>query len=467
MECINYFQCCRQKVVGLSKINVVLIHLGGMSNRGTQALLTSDVFVIKEMLKSASICVSTGDITGVKKLNLPIESVLPHTVDIPYEKADEVSKIHGYKRESFFYKAFSISAFFMMIVQTILLLSSIILEKVGLRAIYRGDLVRNIKNSDLVVSTSDENFKETASLLPINFYWAFTWWSMLASRTLDVMCARSFGKPVIMFPNSIGPFRTWIGRFLSKIALESCSYIFIRDPISYEITNELHINTPKLLTYDTAVLFKSHLSKEIEIFPKPAIGVSPGMYSNSLSKVEFEKYILAHSRVMDKIIEEYGCFIVFLPHYISGFSNDDLEVSKLIIDRMKNKSKTKIVETENASELKKFLESMDIVCSSKMHPAILATTGYVPVFCIAYDHKQTAYFERLGMSDCILNIRKITEKNLLSGINYVWNNRFILEKSLKTQIPQWQKKIKTTIKNVLNYYVNEKAIRGEKNHQLS
>ena len=48
-----------------------------MNNKGTQALLSSDVGVIKEIVSRCSISISTTDIDGVNKLNLPVDSVLP------------------------------------------------------------------------------------------------------------------------------------------------------------------------------------------------------------------------------------------------------------------------------------------------------------------------------------------------------------------------------------------------------
>jgi polysaccharide pyruvyl transferase WcaK-like protein len=433
-----------------------------MNNRGAQALLVSDVLLIKELRKSSLVSVSAGDIEGVKHLKLPIESVLPRAVDIPHERADYLSKKYGFNRDSFSYKMFSLAGFIMMIIQTALLLFSIVLERIGLKGLYRSELLQNIKNSDLVVSTSDENFKETASLLPINPYWVFTWWSMLASRALDVMVARFFGKSVLMFPNSIGPFKTWIGRFISRIALESCDYIFIRDPISFAIVDELKVKTPKVLTYDTALLFDKSSDNKIGIFSKPVIGVSPGIYSHSLSHSEVKNYILSHAKALDSIIDKYSFSVVFLPHYISGFSNDDLEISKFIVKEMKNKSKTKIIVTKNASELKGFLDSMDIVLSSKMHPAILAASGYVPVFCVAYDHKQIGFFQRLELSECILNIRNISYEKLFSGIDMTWNKRDFLEEVLKEQIPKWKKQIKTGIETVLKSYHSQDTIGGKR-----
>ena len=227
--------------------------------------------------------------------------------------------------------------------------------------------------------------------------------------------------------------------------------MLIRDPISYKIISELNIRTPKILTYDTALLYSSS-ENESKKFPKPTVGVSPGVYSQSLSKVEVESYILSHARALDTIIEKYKVFVVFLPHYISGFSDDDFDISLSILERMKNKSRTKIIKTSNVDEFKLLLDQMDMVVSSKMHPAVLAATGYVPIVCIAYDHKQTAFFERLDMTDCTLNIRNVTFESLLSTMEKTWNQRAALQASLKSKIPQWQKDVNSVIETIVTRY---------------
>jgi colanic acid/amylovoran biosynthesis protein len=423
-----------------------------MNNKGTQALVSSDVFVIKEIVNGSSVTLSTTDVDGVERLNLPVEKVLPPVVDLPFDKADQLSKQFGFERGSVSYKILTLAMFILMVFQTVLLFFSIVLRKAGLRAFYRSEVIEHIKNSNLVISHSDENFKETASLLPLNVYWILTYWSMMASRTLDVMVARFFNRPVIMFPNSLGPFKTWIGKFLSRLSLKSCEYILIRDPISFEIVRGLKIDTPKILTYDTALLFRQNEGKSIKNFPRPLIGVSAGIYSHSLSKSEVENYILAHAKALDAVIEKYGFFIVFLPHYVGGFRNDDLFVSNLILDKMKNKSRTQLILTKNVSEFKQYLDQMDMVISSKMHPAVLACSGYVPTLCIAYDHKQTAFFQNLGMLDLVLNIRQISYEKLLSKITLVWDRKTLFEETLRKEIPKWQRHIKMNIERVVNSY---------------
>jgi polysaccharide pyruvyl transferase WcaK-like protein len=226
----------------------------------------------------------------------------------------------------------------------------------------------------------------------------------------------------------------------------------IRDPISYEIVDRVGINTAKVLTYDTAILFNRSEKATSTNLPRPLIGVSPGIYGQSLSVAETQKYIEAHARALDKAIEKHRVSIVFLPHYISGFRNDDLDVSKLILEKMKNRSQTQIITTYNVTEFCQLLNHMDMVISSKMHPAILAAIGFVPVLCISYDHKQNAFFQRLDMNECVINIRDVSYEGLLSKIDETWKKRSSLQKSLKQQIPQWQKNVKSTIVKTVSLY---------------
>jgi len=434
---------------------VHFIHVGNMNNKGTQALFISDINAVREMVKKeVFISVSTTDIVGVKRLNLSLDAILPPAVDIPYEKADRLAAKFGYGRGSLHYKSFALFALFCMFVQVLSSVFSSVFVKAGMLGFYRSEVLKHVRNCDLVISHSDESFKETASLLPLNPYWVITWWSMLVARTWDVLVAKSFGKPVILFPNSVGPFRTWIGRWLARLSLGRCDYVLIRDSVSFEIVGRLGINARKILTFDTALLFNPSPDNVMVDYPRPLMGVSPGIYSNSLSRQEVHNYIQAHATALDAAIEKHGFSIVFLPHYVSGFEYDDLEVSKLIQQKMKNKSRAKIITVSTVEEFKLLLDQTDMIISSKMHPAVLGVSGAVPVLCIAYDHKQTSFFERLKMANCTLNIRSVSSGSLSKKIDQVWNQNNTLGQSLKNQIPSWQADIKKTIKRVITPYLD-------------
>jgi polysaccharide pyruvyl transferase WcaK-like protein len=434
----------------LCAFKVHIIHVGNMANKGTQGLLKSDVFVIKDILKrNVVISVSTVDIDGVRRLKLPLYAILTPMVDIPYEKADAYAKKLGYMRTDLKYKVLAASGLVIMLFQAMLSAFSAVAVKIGFKAFFRHEVLNRLKDCDLVVSCSDENFKESASLFSPNLFWILAWWSMLFSRTWDVLIAKFLGKKVVLFPNSIGPFRTFIGRFLAKLALNNCDYVLVREPISFEIVNSLRIRSKKILTSDTSLLLPL-VNSEVSDLPKPVVGVCLGIYSNILSEKEISRHILAYAKAIDKAIGKYDFSVVFLPHYISGFRYDDFEISQLIICKLKNKNTVKCVNVHTVDEFKSLLGQMDMVISSKMHPAIYATSQYVPTLCIAYDQKQIGYFNRLGLDECVISVREISYEKVLLKIGYVWNKREAIRSSLKRSIPSLETDVREAIKLVLD-----------------
>ena len=429
-----------------------IIHVGTMNNKGTQALLISDVSLLKTFLKDPSISVSTTDVEGVKDLNLPLEAVVPTIVDIPFKKADALSKRFKIGRSGLKYKLLIISGLLLMFIQVLLSLISALFIKMGLKPIYRGEVLKRMKDCDLVISCSDENFKESASLLPTNFYWIATWWSILFERTLEVLMAKFFNRPVIMFPNSIGPFKTYVGRFLSKLALNRCDCLMLRDAISYKIAESLGINSTKILTADTALLLgkKTRLSRKRDT--EPLIGVSPGVYSHSLPADKVNEYIKEHAAALDMAAEKYDLSIVFLPHYISGFKFDDLEISKLIWQSMENRERATIIQVNDVNEFKSLLEKVDMLISSKMHPAVLGVSSFVPTLCIAYDHKQWGLFNHLDMTEMVINIQEADRKTIFSKISLIWENRKEIKNLLQKKVPVLQKSTENSIREVLVYF---------------
>lgn len=436
----------------MKPFRIHVIHVANMSNKGTQALLKSDIEIIRRVTQG-QVTISTTDIEGVNKLGLDVQAVLPPIVDLPYERVDQLARKKRFGRNSIRYRVLSIFMLVNACFQLSLSVLSISLVKLRLRAPYRSEVIERLRDCDLVVSHSDESFKESATLLPLNPLWALTWWSLLVARTWEVMVAKSLRKPVVLFPNSVGPFRTWLGRSLARLSLNSFDNILIRDRISYGILEQLGIRSRKILTFDTALLFEAPPTHVLDDLPKPLLGVSPGVYSNSISSKEFRNYVTSHASALDSAIVAFGFQVVFLPHYISGFEFDDLEVCKRIMALMKNKDRISIVATDNVEEYKSYLDQMDMIVSSKMHPAVLGATGHVPVVCIAYDHKQTGFFERLNMSNCVLDIRSTSAEGLMNKIEQVWSHRNQLRESLKKQIPLWQGHVREAISRTLLRYI--------------
>jgi polysaccharide pyruvyl transferase WcaK-like protein len=440
-------------------LKVLLIHVGNLNNKGTQALLKSDVSLVKEIFSNAVFSVSTTDVEGVARFGC-FERVLSAFIDIPYEKADFYAKRLGFSRDSWRYKVFAFACLFWMFVELLMAAMSTVMIKIGLKPFYRAALLEEIKESDVVISYSDENFKEGATFLPSNVYWVLSWWSMLISRAWIVLAVKFLGKRLVMFPNSVGGFQTWVGRSIAKLALNKFDYILVREPCSLRTVTLLGVKVPVLMAADTTLLLKANKSGNFSGFRRPLMSVSLGVYSHTLSEKGIKWFVNVCSRALDCAVEKYGFNVVFLPHYVCGFRFDDLEISKLIYGSMKFKDRARIMNPLTLEEYMALLSEADIVLSSKMHPAVLATASHVPTLCIVYDDKQAGFYEQLGLSDCTLPVTRLSSKSLLSTIDHVWSCRDNIKTVLNSRIPELKERIRLTVKMVLTQHVKNAAYQG-------
>jgi len=447
-------------IVSNKMLKIHFLHVGHMSNKGTQGLFKTDVTYLKNMLTDdVSISVSTTDIEGVKKLNLTLDFVLPSLIDIPYERADSFAKKHKITRESYLYKLVALIFLLYMPIQAILSLISAYFIKLGLPGIYRNNVLKSMFYSDLIISSSDEIYKETSSLLPITIIWRITWWSMLFSKGWDVFISKIFNKPIIMFPNSVGPFKTRLGRSIALFALRRYELIIVREPISFDVVKSLELPSKLILTTDMAVLFAEGKESR-DWVPRNEIGVCPGIYSRALSEDRELDYIITHARVLDKIIEKYGMRVKFVPHYISGFKNDDLDISKKIQENMKFKEHTELIITDSVDDFRSILLKFDLVISSKMHPAVFSTSGYVPTICVAYDHKQIGFFNILDMSEFVISLQNINYSIMLNKIEKMIDHLEDIQVKLYKKMINLKEKQRKAIKEVILQYL---IIDGETN----
>jgi len=422
-----------------------------MSNKGTQALLKSDDIALREIIDGkVSLSVSTTDIEGVKHLNLPAGTVIqPTLIDVPYIVADNFAKRMGITRKSIRYKILSLYSLLLMFLETALLVPSTVLVRVGLPSLYRNEVLKKMAHCDVVVSCSDENFKETASMLPLNIYWAITWWTMLFERMIEVSVASFMRKPLVMFPNSVGPFKTRLGFFMSKLALNNFDALIIREAVSFNLLKGLGVVPKMTLTSDAALLFSADKSVPVRKFSSPTIGVSIGVYNQSISEKDFQNFLDSNARALDRVVDVYDLDVCFLPHFITGFENDDFEVSNIVKSRMKNGDRARVFKIDSLDEFKLCLEQMQLLLTSKMHPMVLATSGYVPTVCIAYDHKQTGFLNNLGLTECLIPLKDVDSETIFSKVKNVVESKERIVALLKEKIPVLQEEVKDAMREVL------------------
>ncbi|WP_255772571.1 polysaccharide pyruvyl transferase family protein [Methanothermobacter sp. K4] len=190
-------------------------------NRGTEALILSRISVITKFLDE-----STFFIPYINPLAIP--------------RADY--EFNSYKRIGLIYPSF-------VALQTPLIFLSVAIwsflsniKEFGFLFTWNEGL-NVIKNTDIIVTTGGDVLSEDYGIF--NFLTEFC----------GLFMAILLKKPVIVFAESIGPFKTRLTTFIAKSILNRVSLITTRDKISYNYIQEIGVTRPPIyLTADTAFL---------------------------------------------------------------------------------------------------------------------------------------------------------------------------------------------------------------------
>ena len=237
-----------------ARTRIHIIHVGTVTNKGTYALLKAEISELKRIYGDPYISVSTTDVETLKDLEPSLKIVSP-LVNIPFERADSVATKNKKSRKSWIYKLYLLASTLLVGLQAAFSLISSLLLKARINSFYHTETLDSIKEADLIVSTADENFKEGSMHFDYNITWRLTWWFILFSKSWCILISKKiFKKPVLVFPNSVGPFRTKFGRFITRSALNNVDFILLRENLSLTFLRDLGVTTPSIMTTDIAIL---------------------------------------------------------------------------------------------------------------------------------------------------------------------------------------------------------------------
>lgn len=419
-------------------VNILISQVCDIGNKGDQAIFKSEIVFLRKIFTNVTISASTlwsySLITKVES-NIRVYSPL---VDL---------KIRGKEVPLLLFPV-------VFIMQVFFSILSALSMKYGLCGFYRSDLIKSIKDADLVLSSGHQPFNEGS-------FHSKTLWSKLGSifilfwGVMDVLVAKKiFRKSFATFPQSVGPFNTLWGRIFSKFIFGNIDILNLREDVSISFIRGYRVKKIHVLR-DMAFLFNSQTEKSSSTYNHPLLGVSPCFYLG-ISQQEKENYIRVSAKVLDFLKEKYGFNIIFLPSQTTSGKSmllekipDDQTACELIIRQMVNKTGVALLRSSSVDEFCAALSHLDLLVSTRMHPTILASKVPVPFVELIYEYKQTGLLKVLGLSYVGLPTADLSVEELVNKIEYVWKNKDKIYKHLTEVVPSIEVKTRNSLKQSL------------------
>lgn len=246
----------------------------------------------------------------------------------------------------------------------------------------------------------------------------------LQLRYSQTVVVKRLGIPLLILPQTIGPFQKQYNYEYAKRLLEYADSVYVRDNKYVDELAKLKI--PYTKTKDLSAFMKP-LPWEIEIKPNAiGINVSGLAYSNNYRKLagEFEVY----PRLISEIIEHFrsaGHPIYLIPHaynyVIPDENNDDMVACREVYEKLENKKDIYLIDKDLLSpQIKYVISKMKFFVGTRMHANFAAIYTNTPVFGLAYSYKFEGAFVNNGLgADQTYMINNLQESDIPEVLNRI------------------------------------------------
>jgi len=261
--------------------------------------------------------------------------------------------------------------------------------------------------------------------------------------------SKIIGKIVIIYAQSIEPFKSGIVAWFTMFVLNKIDLIFVREQYSYNLLKQYQIKSKIFLTADTAFLLnelpKDHNMNLIEnkVFSeKPLIGITVRYWrflESKNHKLLFKNYLITMAKLINYWIAKRNATIILFPQVIGEKYDDDRQTSLTLYNLLSKKCKENtmiLTEDFTPEELKSLSGKMDLFIGTRMHSNIFALSMRVPVVAIAYEMKTYGIMRMINLEKYVIDIKNISAEKLISLSELVYEKREEIGKILDTEIPR-------------------------------
>lgn len=249
----------------------------------------------------------------------------------------------------------------------------------------RGPFFDDVNLCDIVFDTSEGD----------SFTDIYGWKRCLAQSGSKLIAMRG-GRPLVLSPQTIGPFNQPWSRGLARYVIGRARLTFARDHLSTEALHELGVRDRIDEVIDVAFRLPFTRSERIA-GDRIGVGVNvSGLMFLAAERfqmtIDYPGFIRA---LLAKLTARDDVEVWLVPHVLAdGSEDDDAAVNRLIQAEFPTAKLAPVFKT--SVEAKSFISGLDVFTGARMHACIAAFSSGVPVVPIAYSRKFNGLFQSLN-----------------------------------------------------------------------
>ena len=280
--------------------------------------------------------------------------------------------------------------------------------------------------------------------------------------TLGFLCkwlVLLYGKPLIMLPQTYGPFKRRLTKVMARFILKRSGKIYSRDQRGVDYVQDLLKNhdadTKARFCPDVAFVLDSHKPKNIDVGLLEKVrtkdtfvvglNISGLLFNGGYTrdnmfglKVDYPDLIYS---VIDLLMRDRKSVVLLIPHVFApiGDVESDTDACLQVYNTLHKKFKDKLFHTQrqyDQNESKYIIGMCNFFIGSRMHSCIAALSQCIPAIGIAYSKKFEGIFEGIGLAECVVDMRNLDERESLKKLESLFECKDQIREHLMDVMPE-------------------------------
>ncbi len=238
--------------------------------------------------------------------------------------------------------------------------------------------------------------------------------------------------PLILAPQTIGPFTKPVYRQSAAHVLRRASAVVARDPASFQALKELAPDANAGLATDVAFLLPYTDNSALRGQAPIRVGVNASGLLCSQAESGANRYGLSYDylklqrRLIEYWLERGDAQVHLVAHATSGQIAHDDDGRHADLLAREYPAAIRVPDFAGPIEAKSYISGLDFLVAGRMHACIAAYSSHVPVVPLAYSRKFDGLFSQLDYP-CIAPVRGLDDDGALAFVIDAFERRAELQ----------------------------------------
>lgn len=263
------------------------------------------------------------------------------------------------------------------------------------------------------------------------------------------------GKPLVLLPQTYGPFSSPMSRIVARFVLRHARLVYSRDREGVVTVTELLGRDDSKVRFapDLGFAMEAELVDEVtmsrlaELKQKGlmvGLNISSLLYMGGYTRDNMfglrQDYPELTRILLDFLIQEIGSQVLLVPHVYGGPESVESEVTlyhQLLpeIERKYPGMVTVIDKVFTHRQVKSIIGKCDVFIGSRMHACIAAVSQGVPTVCLAYSRKFSGVMNSVSADISVVDLRVANATDAIEATRSLVSRRQEVRRELLGKLP--------------------------------